>query len=63
MNNTNKDNRTSIWKFIIPSLSGILLFMIPIKYNDSWTLAVKVLADLQCTPADLYAHRNRIGNC
>ena len=42
MNNTNKDNRTSIWKFIIPSLSGILLFMIPIKYNDSWTLAVKV---------------------
>lgn len=46
MNNTNKDNRTSIWKFIIPSLSGILLFMIPIKYNDSWTLAVKVLADL-----------------
>lgn len=31
--------------FIIPSLIGILLFMIPIKYQDEWTILVKILAD------------------
>ena len=32
--------------FIVPSVIGILLFMIPIQVNDSWTIAVKVLADI-----------------
>ena len=32
--------------FIIPSVVGILLFMIPIQVDGQWTIAVKVLADL-----------------
>ena len=32
--------------FIIPSVLGILLFMIPIQVDGSWTIAVKVIADL-----------------
>ena len=32
--------------FLIPSLIGILLFMIPIRYNDNWTIVVKILADI-----------------
>ncbi|MBQ9698081.1 MAG: YjiH family protein, partial [Acidaminococcaceae bacterium] len=32
--------------FLIPSLLGILLFMVPIKYNDNWTIVVKILADI-----------------
>lgn len=31
--------------FLIPSIIGVLLFMIPIKVNGSWTIVVKVLAD------------------
>ena len=31
--------------FIIPSVIGILLFMIPMKINGVWTIIVKVLAD------------------
>ena len=31
--------------FIIPSVIGIFLFMIPIKFDGSWTIAVKILAD------------------
>lgn len=31
--------------FIVPSLAGILLFMIPIKFNGEWTIFVKILAD------------------
>ena len=34
-----------LWKFIVPSAAGILFFMIPVKYNDSWTLPVKILAN------------------
>lgn len=32
--------------FLFPSVIGILLFMIPIKYNDEWTIAVKIVADM-----------------
>ena len=39
----NKGKRTA--EFIIPSLIGILLFMVPIKYDGSWTIFVKILAD------------------
>ncbi len=31
--------------FIVPSVIGILLFMIPIKYDGDWTICVKILAD------------------
>lgn len=32
--------------FLLPSLIGIILFMIPIKYDGDWTIFVKILADL-----------------
>ncbi|MBQ9001610.1 MAG: YjiH family protein [Eggerthellaceae bacterium] len=32
--------------FVIPSAVGIMLFMIPIQVDGSWTIAVKVVADL-----------------
>lgn len=31
--------------FIIPSITGIVLFMIPVKYDGSWTVFVKILAE------------------
>ena len=31
--------------FLIPSIIGILLFMVPVNYNGSWTIVVKILAD------------------
>lgn len=31
--------------FLIPSLTGVLIFMIPVKYHGSWTVIVKILAD------------------
>ena len=34
-----------LWKFILPSLLGIFLFMLPIYYDDKWTLIVKIIAD------------------
>lgn len=33
-------------KFIILSAIGILLFMIPVKYDGKWTICVKILADM-----------------
>lgn len=33
-------------KFLIPSIVGIILFMIPVKYDGSWTICVKILADM-----------------
>lgn len=38
-------NSALMAKFITPSIFGIILFMIPIKYDGDWTVAVKVLAD------------------
>ena len=34
------------WLFVIPSLAGVLLFMIPVKYDGSWTVIVKIIADI-----------------
>ena len=36
----------SLAGFLIPSIIGIVLFMIPVYYNDSWTIIVKIIADL-----------------
>ena len=41
-----KYNGRQLAGFIIPSVVGILLFMVPIQVNDSWTIAVKVVADV-----------------
>ncbi|MDO4517925.1 MAG: YjiH family protein, partial [Bacillota bacterium] len=38
-------NNKQLAKFIIPSVIGIMLFMIPIKYDGGWTILVKILAD------------------
>jgi len=31
--------------FLIPSLIGVLIFMIPVKFNGGWTVIVKIIAD------------------
>ena len=31
--------------FIIPSLAGILLFMVPVQFDGNWTIVVKIIAD------------------
>ena len=31
--------------FLVPSLAGILLFMIPVQFHDRWIIIVKILAD------------------
>ena len=41
-----KYNAKQICGFVIPSIVGILLFMIPIQVNGSWTITVKVIADI-----------------
>lgn len=33
-------------EFLIPSIIGIILFMIPVKYGGNWTICVKILADM-----------------
>lgn len=33
-------------KFLIPFLVGIILFMIPVKYDGDWTVCVKILANI-----------------
>ncbi|MHA6259688.1 YjiH family protein [Sporosarcina sp. CAU 1771] len=40
---TNKTNHVA-WKFIVPSLIGVLLFLVPIKVNDQITIGVGILA-------------------
>ena len=37
-------SKATAWKFIIPSLIGVLLFLVPIKVNDEVTIGVGVLA-------------------
>lgn len=34
-----------IAKFLIPSIVGVILFMVPIKYGGDWTILVKIVAD------------------
>lgn len=36
----------SLAGFLVPSIIGIILFMIPIKYDESWTIVVKIIADI-----------------
>ncbi|CAM3143728.1 YjiH family protein [Filibacter tadaridae] len=36
--------RSTVWKFLLPSLIGVLLFLVPIKVNDEFTIGVGVLA-------------------
>lgn len=40
-----KYNKRELAGFIVPSVVGILLFMIPIKFQGSWTIIVKIIAD------------------
>lgn len=40
------DSRKSVASFAIPSIIGIIIFMIPIKYSGEWTIIVKIIADL-----------------
>ena len=40
-----KYSAKQILGFVIPSVIGILLFMIPIQVNGSWTITVKLIAD------------------
>ncbi|PPA68935.1 YjiH family protein [Jeotgalibacillus proteolyticus] len=35
---------SSTWKFILPSLIGALLFLVPVKFNDEITIGVGILA-------------------
>ena len=44
MENNKKSNR--LVKFLVPSIVGIILFMIPVKYDGSWTIFVKIIADM-----------------
>lgn len=32
--------------FLVPSIVGIILFMIPVQYDGSWTIVVKIIADM-----------------
>ncbi len=40
-----KKSKGRIAEFLVPSVIGIILFMIPIKYDGEWTIFVKILAD------------------
>jgi len=41
-----KADTAAQWKFIIPSLIGALLFLLPVKYNGEVTIGVGILATL-----------------
>ncbi|WP_077617586.1 YjiH family protein [Bacillus sinesaloumensis] len=41
-----KPTTTGYLRFIIPSLIGILLFIVPLPYNDSFTIPVAILAGI-----------------
>lgn len=36
----------SLAGFLVPSIIGIVLFMIPVQYDGSWTIVVKIIADM-----------------
>lgn len=40
-----KTNKKSLLNFLIPSIIGIIIFMIPVKYDGNWTIIVKIFAD------------------
>lgn len=39
-------SKVSVAGFLIPSLVGIFLFMVPVKYDEKWTVIVKIIADI-----------------
>ncbi|WP_039042055.1 YjiH family protein [Sporosarcina sp. ZBG7A] len=39
-------SKSAVWKFLVPSLIGILLFLVPIKMNGEVTIGVGVLASM-----------------
>ncbi|HAW45009.1 MAG TPA: hypothetical protein DCW60_01490 [Sutterella sp.] len=42
-----KDNQNkALAGFIIPSTIGILLFMVPVKFDDKWTILIKIVSDM-----------------
>ena len=41
-----KNRNKLMAQFLVPSIIGIILFMIPVKHNGDWTIFVKILADL-----------------
>ncbi len=41
-----KKNGKKVAGFIIPSVIGIILFMVPVKHDGNWTVTVKIIADL-----------------
>ena len=40
-----KTNKKSLMNFLIPSIIGIIIFMIPVKSDGEWTIIVKIFAD------------------
>lgn len=40
-----KTNKKSLLNFLIPSIIGVIIFMIPVKYDGNWTIIVKIFAD------------------
>lgn len=42
----NKKRSSLMAGFLIPSIIGIILFMIPVKKGGDWTIVVKILADI-----------------
>lgn len=44
-NNTDNISKKDIMKFLIPSMIGIFLFLIPIPYNDSFSVPIGLVSD------------------
>ncbi|MBR3623489.1 MAG: YjiH family protein [Selenomonadaceae bacterium] len=40
-----KEKQSSAAGFVIPSLIGIILFMVPVEYDGKWTVVVKIVSD------------------
>ena len=40
-----KTNKKSLLNFLIPSIIGIIICMIPVKFDGEWTIIVKIFAD------------------
>ena len=63
-NNTTKSRGSLKALFLIPSIIGVILFMIPVKNADGdWTVVVKIIADIICRrhrrlPAPAVRHRS-----
>ena len=49
-----KTNKKSLLNFLIPSIIGIIIFMIPVKYDGEWTIIVKIFADFIAKTIDDY---------